>query len=272
MLHKSGSKIVAVVSRNKRSARTCARQVACRNYSNDVSVVPSGCDLVVIAVPDRSIRRVAESLAALSHLEFRRTAVCHTSGALSSDVLEPLARLGARVFSLHPIQTFPAKKPLRDQVRSMRGTTYGYEGPRACLSTAKRITRRLGGELLVVPKEAKILYHLACVIASNYPTALVGAVETIVGQFSRRGLQPFRKLIETSIDNAISSGAARALTGPIVRGDAAIVQAHLKAMSDPKLKALYKSLGLYALKLTSEEHRLPSKETKRLRVLLGSRT
>jgi predicted short-subunit dehydrogenase-like oxidoreductase (DUF2520 family) len=268
MLHRAGNKIVAVVSRDRNSARKCGRLMSCRNCSDDISAIPSSSDLVIITVPDQSIRSVAESLAALSHLNFRRIAVCHTSGALTSDVLEAVARGGARVLSLHPIQTFPAKNPLEDQIRSMKGITYGFEGPSASLPMARRLIGQLGGNILVVPKEAKILYHLACVIASNYSMALIGAVETITREFSRKGLQPFRKLIETSIDNAMTSGASRALTGPIVRGDVEVVEAHLKSMDDQALKELYKSLGLYTLEFASKEHKLSPEEIQRFRDLL----
>jgi predicted short-subunit dehydrogenase-like oxidoreductase (DUF2520 family) len=268
LLHRSGNKIVAVVSRNKRSAAKCGRAVSCRNCSDDVSVIPSSCDLVIIAVPDQSIRSVAQSLGALPHLQFKKIYMCHTSGAITSDVLDPVANKGARVFSLHPVQTFPRQNSLHEQIASMKGITYGVEGPTSSRGTAKTLVRHLGGEILFIPKEAKILYHLACVVASNYPVTLVGALEAVAGKFTRKTIRPFRKLLQTSIENAIRMGAKRALTGPIARGDSEIVSEHLNELQDPELKMLYKVLGTYALKLAIEDKRLQSDEIARLEELL----
>jgi predicted short-subunit dehydrogenase-like oxidoreductase (DUF2520 family) len=234
-------------------------------------MIPSSSDLVIIAVPDQSIRSVAESLASLTNLKFKHTSVCHTSGALTSDVLEPVARKGARVFSMHPIQTFPRQNSLKDQIRSMKGVTYGVEGPRNALETAKIVVRKLGGEILFVPKEAKILYHLACVIASNYSIALVGAIESVAGKFAQKKLEPFEKLLQTSLENAMKLGAGRALTGPIVRGDSKVISEHLKSIRDPQLRALYKSLGTYVLTLVADKKRLTSDQIARLHTLLGEK-
>lgn len=268
MLQRSGVKIDAVVSRNKRSAFALGRLVSCDNCSNAVSVIPSSTNLIVIAVPDQSIRGVAQSLSVLSHLHFRKLAVCHTSGALTSDVLQRVARKGARVFSLHPVQTFPKRKSLHGQIVSMKNVTYGVEGKARALPLAFSLVRRLGGKPLLVPKEAKILYHLVCVIASNYSVALIGAVEEMSRTFTRKGLSPFRKLIETSVGNALESGAVYSLTGPIVRGDEKVVASHLRSLKDPELRALYRSLGMYTLRLASRKRALSSRQTLSLRKLL----
>ncbi len=187
---------------------------------------------------------------------------------MTSDVLEPVAMKGARVFSLHPVQTFPRQNSPHDQIVSMKGVTYGVEGPKGSRATARLLVRQLGGEILFIPKEAKILYHLACVIASNYSVTLVGALESVAAKFTRKKIRPFRKLLETSLDNAIRMGAKKALTGPIARGDSEIVSEHLNALQDPELRMLYKSLGAYALKLAIEDERLKSDDIARLEELL----
>jgi predicted short-subunit dehydrogenase-like oxidoreductase (DUF2520 family) len=268
MLHRSGNNIVAVVSRSEQSARKCGKVVSCRNCSDDLSVIPSTCNFILIAVPDQSIKTVAESLAALSNLRFSRISVCHTSGSLTTDALEPVARKGARVFSMHPIQTFPGEKSLKDQIRSMNGITYGVEGPQSSHAIAKSLVRQMGGEILFVPIEAKILYHLACVIASNYSVALVGAIDSIAGKITQKKLQPFEKLMQTSLENAMRLGAGKALTGPVVRGDSEVIAEHLRSIQDPELRTLYKSLGACVLKLAVQEGRLRPEQIAKLRELL----
>ena len=146
----------------------------------------------------------------------------------------------------------------------MKGIAYGIEGPQRALATATSLAKQLGGDALVVPKEAKMLYHAACVLASNYAVTLVGAVEALTGQFTIRSTDPFRHLIETSISNALESGAAKALTGPIVRGDADIISRHLQTIRDPDLRSVYKSLGLYALKLAVAEKKIALEDVDRI--------
>lgn len=269
MLFRARQKIVAVVSRNKLSAKTCSKIVSCKNCSEDFSIIPASSDLIIIAVPDPSIRTVAESIASVPNLPFNRMFVCHTSGALTSDELGPLALKGARVFSLHPIQTFPKQKSLTDQIESMKGITFGFEGPTNARTMARTLIRQLGGNILVVPKEAKILYHLACVIASNYSVTLVGALEPLVARFTQKKLAPFAKLLRTSLDNALEFGAADALTGPIVRGDGDTISRHLAAIQDPHLRTLYESLGAYALKMASDAGRLAPDQVSKLQELLN---
>ena len=268
MLFRAHHRIVAVVSGSVQSARKCGRLVACWVCSDDCSVIPSTTDLIFIAVPDREIRNVAAAIAAVPHLEFDRMYVCHTSGAITSDELAPLATKGARVFSLHPIQTFPRRTSLADQRKSMREISYGFEGPKNTLPFAKRIVRQLRGDILVVPKEAKILYHLACVIASNYSVTLIGALESVAAQATGKKLSPYLKLLTTSIQNATKIGAVDALTGPVARGDAAVISRHLGAIQNPELRNLYRSLGAFALKLAAQKGTLTADQELQLQDLL----
>ncbi len=267
-LFRAGHRIVGVVSLHKRSAITCGRLVKCRNCSDDVSIIPSATNVVLIAVPDSAIRGVADTLAVVHDLPFERMFVCHTSGALTSDELKPLGQRGAHTFSFHPIQTFPKEESLSDQIASMAGVTYGVEGSKYGLGMARRLVRHLGGNLLVVPKDAKIVYHLACVFASNYSVTLLGALESVAKLLKQKRTTPFEKLLHTSLENALKFGAAKALTGPIVRGDVDVIAKHIAAIRDPKLRSLYRSLGAYALGIARKEHRLTREKNARLKSLL----
>ena len=62
--------------------------------------------MVLITTPDSAIEGVAENLAQIGGKEWRGKVVLHTSGALDSSVLKPLADLGAATGSMHPMQTF----------------------------------------------------------------------------------------------------------------------------------------------------------------------
>jgi predicted short-subunit dehydrogenase-like oxidoreductase (DUF2520 family) len=268
LLHRSGHRIVSVISASKRSARTCARRVRCRIASDDVADIPFSSNLIIIAVPDEWVHAKADALAGLAHLDFKKLSACHTSGVLCSAELRSVSERGARIFSFHPIQTFPTARSLKEQLRSMKGITYGIEGPRTSISFARKLARALGGDALVVPKEAKILYHVACVFASNYSVVLLAAIEEVGSRVGLKGLKPFRKLIETSIRNAFEIGPTNALTGPIMRGSAETIARHLSALVHSPLRGTYKELAKYALRIAEKNKSLNAVQVELLSALL----
>jgi predicted short-subunit dehydrogenase-like oxidoreductase (DUF2520 family) len=185
--------------------------------------------------------------------------------------LRPLARLGSATFSLHPIQSFPGKLSRRQQLGALEGISYGVEGSAKAELFAKRIVRRIGGKMFRVPKDAKILYHLACVFASNYSVSLLGMVEELSKSVSKPELTAhLQKLVESSIRSVFKTSPRQALTGPIVRGDVATVRRHLARLrgTHKHLKNAYKILGQYALTLAKQDKRLTPKHIRRMKTAL----
>jgi predicted short-subunit dehydrogenase-like oxidoreductase (DUF2520 family) len=100
-------------------------------------------------------------------------------------------------------------------------------------------------------------YHAGAVMASN---ALVAALDAAVILLARAGverdaaLRAIGPLARTSLDNALNSGPQAALTGPIVRGDAATVAAHREALRDvdPTVAKLYEAAAGHLLQLAKQ--------------------
>ncbi len=130
--------------------------------------------IVLVAVPDSEIARVAAGLAA-SGVRWAGRTVLHTSGLQPARLLAPLARRGALVASLHPVQSF-ARKDAPASV--FAGITWGVEGDPAAVATCVRIVRALRGRVLLLSEQDKPLYHAACSLASN---ALVALEATAAG-------------------------------------------------------------------------------------------
>ena len=267
---RGGHQIVSVVSHDVRDARRCAKLVGCDIFSHSISDLSPKTEFLIIATPDESIRNVAYSVSKLPHLNFRRLRVCHVSGVLSSGALKPLTRKGSLVFSFHPLQTFSPHNSLHRQMISMKNISYGVEGSATTMRFAEKLARDIGGRIFLVPKEEKILYHIACVIASNYLIALEGLVEELTGRLgSRSGLEHFSSLLETSIRNGIRLSAANALSGPIARGSSDVVRRHLKRLRHEKdLRSLYQVLGLQTLKLALRGARIARKQARELKIIL----
>jgi predicted short-subunit dehydrogenase-like oxidoreductase (DUF2520 family) len=226
--------------------------IQCRNFSDSLSDIHRETRIILIAVPEEYILGIAEEILKHSHLDFSKLAVFHTSGSLTSDALLPLRKKGAVVFSLHPIQSFSKALTLDHHIVRMKNVVYGFEGYKTALPLARRLVEALCGKLVRIPKEEKILYHIACVFASNYSVAVLGTVEELTQRIhGDLKLSHFEPLVKTSIENAFSLTPVMALTGPIIRGSTSTLEGHVNELrkKDKTLASLYQQIGLQALKM-----------------------
>ena len=273
LLFRAGYRIVSVISRNQTSARKLARFVHCPHYSTSLSDISPATSIICIAVPEEYILGIAKEISKSVHIDFSKLAVFHPSGSLSSDALLPLRRNGAITFSLHPIQSFSKSSSLAHQMDQMQHSVYGFEGEKAAIPIARQLVKSLHGVFVTIPKEEKILYHIASVFASNYSIALLGVVDDVVKRIgSELTLAHFKPLVRTSIENAFQQTPVQALTGPIVRGSFATVKNQLQQLQniDPSLAVLYQHIGLQALKMAETRKSMKPKIAKQIRQILES--
>jgi predicted short-subunit dehydrogenase-like oxidoreductase (DUF2520 family) len=240
--------------------------VRARDASSSIRDISPKTDLVIIAVPDESIAEVSSDLSRSAPLVWERAAVFHSSGVLTHDALSDVAARGATTFSLHPIQTFPQRIKPRQQLELMKGVWYGFEGGDAARGLASRLVRDFGGRMVSIPKEAKILYHVACVFASNYPVAVLGAAQALALKAGLPGLEPLQPLIETSVRLTLSGDPKEVLTGPVARGSVRTIRAHLNELSGelPLMGDAYKVIGMLALELVKQRGGLDEKRIREL--------
>jgi predicted short-subunit dehydrogenase-like oxidoreductase (DUF2520 family) len=161
-------------------------------------------DIVLLCVPDGEIARVARAIAV-------DAIVGHCAGAMTLDALSP-----HRGFSLHPLLAITGESTRFD------GAAAAIAGTDAdTLAMARELTLRLGMTPITIADADRTLYHASAVAASNY---LVALEETAATLGARVGLErrPRARLAETARENWARDGAA-SLTGPVVRGDEAVV-------------------------------------------------
>ncbi len=257
VLTEEGARITAVVSHTRSSARAAASYLRCRVYADTLNAIPPETGIVFITTPHDAVRGVAEMLARLEGLDFRRTSFCHASGMLTAAVLAPLEERGSAVFSFHPLQTFPRSFPPRAMVTSARGIWYGADGSPRALLVAGRLARALRGRLLRVPPESRELYHATCVVASNHLNALLGVIREMTSAVTggkEPSLDPFRPIIEATLRNVFATSPAAALSGPVARGGVGTVSRHLEAVrvSVPALLPYFTRMTLETVRLAAE--------------------
>jgi predicted short-subunit dehydrogenase-like oxidoreductase (DUF2520 family) len=218
-LRAAGSRIVAA------SVRTPASATRVREVLPDVPLTSPedaalGADVVVIAVPDDVLGHVVPQVARCMR---DGATVVHTSGIYGATVLAPC---GDRVAATHPAQAIPTAGT------SLDGVWFGVTCSDAMRPWADRFVTEIGGIPFRVAEEDRARYHAALAMASNFAVTLAGDAGDLLGE--PRLLEP---LLRQTMANVITLGATEALTGPIVRGDAGTVRAHLHALPPALLES-----------------------------------
>ncbi|MEW5734656.1 MAG: Rossmann-like and DUF2520 domain-containing protein [Thermodesulfobacteriota bacterium] len=245
LLFQAGYPVAGVASRTAVHARAAADILETDNWSTDPWEVTKKADLCFLTTTDSAIEGVCAAIADADGFA-PGSVVLHSSGALTSEILVSARKCGARIGSMHPMQSFAGDRP---GVNLFSGILVSLEGDPEALSICRQIVADLGANHARVRSEAKTLYHAAAVVASNYLVTILSmafALNEAAGISPAESLQGLLPLIHGTLGNIQAQGIPNALTGPIARGDLTTVERHLGEIEKkiPRLAALYKSLGL----------------------------
>lgn len=239
-----------ILNRSEESGSAAARFIGAGRAVAGVEEM-SPAEVFLIGTPDDQIAESCRALAA-SGLLRSGDVVFHCSGALPSADLISAKEAGACIGSVHPVQSFanPA-----ESVETFGGTFCGMEGDDQALEILRPAFEAIGGKTIAINPQFKTIYHTAAVMVCNYLTSLIeiGAQTYLKAGLDREtAMQVMEPIVRGTVDNIFNSGTVRALTGPIARGDHAIVAKQLSAMSDwnPRFGNLYRDLGATALELS----------------------
>lgn len=253
-LSSSGYSVQALMSQGLRSAKKAAALVRGRPLSlkaSELDRLPAS-KIILIATPDDQIARTATKLASSKISPPKNRVVLHTSGALSSSVLKPLASLGFHVGSLHPLVS--VSDPKTGQ-KGLRGAFYCIEGDAIATRAARALVKDLGGRSFKISSANKPLYHAAAVMASGHVLALYDLATDMLVHCGLKRVEALRillPLLESTVSNLSQADPSRALTGTFARGDIATVRRHLEALSKDGLTQaleIYRLLGSRSLEL-----------------------
>lgn len=244
--------VVACSAISARSRRLTERRLPDTRIAA-VPDVAGAAELLLLAVPDAELPGLVSGLAAIGAVH-PRTIVAHTSGANGIAVLAPLTALGCTPLAIHPAMTFTGGD---EDITRLGETCFAVTAAdETGYAVAQSLVLEMGGEPFRVREQARTLYHAALAHGSNHVVTVVAdAVEALrralagdelLGQelvsdepngLAERVLAP---LARAALENTLSRGQA-ALTGPVARGDAAAVAAHLAALRDvdPALAQAY---------------------------------
>jgi predicted short-subunit dehydrogenase-like oxidoreductase (DUF2520 family) len=242
LMMRGGVEVAAVGGRCSESAGETVRFIG-GGHAVPIRELPRYARHIVIAVTDGAIPEVA---AEVVNGGLKDGIVLHTSGASGMEVLEILRPARISYGVLHPLMTVPS--PERG-VETLPGATFAFAGNGDAPGWAESLIALLGGKALRVDPNFWQHYHAGAVMACNYQMALVdSALELmeIAGIGRNAALGALGPILRATMDNILTSGPERALTGPISRADTGTIRRHLGAVKDasPQTRNLYIAGGL----------------------------
>jgi len=234
-----------------------AQTIAAASGHSSVSTLEStphiASDVVFITTQDAGIASVSRELAPrLSGKPF----VFHTSGALSSIVLNDLKMVGCRTGSIHPLVSVSGGDAGPER---FNGAYFCIEGQPDALDMARKIVTSLDGIPFSVDTNFKTLYHAAAVMACGHLVALFDAAVEMMTKCglsedeSRKILLP---LVKSTVQNIGEQSTAAALTGTFARADVETFVEHLKILNTTvadEILEIYLLLGERSLELAAKQ-------------------
>jgi len=210
-------------------------------------------DIIFITTQDAEIKNVARELAVRVR---NKPFVFHTSGSLSSSVLEGLRQIGCKTGSIHPLVSISAPEL---GIERFQGSYFCIEGDPDAVKMADGLVKSLGGIPFSIDTKFKTLYHASAVTACGHLVALFdAAVEmmTHCGLSDADAKTILMPLVKSTVQNLDEQSTAAALTGTFARADSETFTKHLQALNENvsgELLEIYLLLGERSLELAARQ-------------------
>ena len=247
-LASSGLAVCAVASRRADGAQALADRIAgCRVLP--AQAVADACDLVFVTTPDAAI---AATLAACRWRE--GMAVVHCSGVTEVAALDAARRDGALTGGFHPMQTFGDPEAA---ARSLPGCTITIEAPQPLDATLVALAGRLQCRVNRLPPGMRARDHAAAGYTSQVIHVLfdeAAALWRTWGATEAQAVDALLPLARGTLEAIASAGIARAMPGPVSRGDVESIAKHTEALAAIDAGArldLYRTLCAATVRIAS---------------------
>lgn len=239
-LSQRGLNVTAVASQRRAGAEALAAPLAgCRVET--VQGVVDACDLVFVTTPDSAI---AATVAAARWRD--SVAVVHCSGVTEVAALDCAKAQGALTGGFHPMQTFgdPAAA-----ARSLPGCTVTVEAPEPLDTLLVALAERLQCRVNRLPPGMRARYHAAAGYTSQFVNVLFAEAARLWaswGASEEQATAALLPLARGTLEAIAAAGIARAMPGPVSRGDVGSIARHLDAVAPLGEEALQRYRTLCA--------------------------
>ena len=220
----------------------------------DAVTLSKTAEILFLTTPDDRIAPSCTTIAEMGGF-FEGQRVFHCSGSLASTLLAPAAENGALIGSLHPLQSFAEPEMKKNP---FAGIIMAVEGHPDAVETGLSIAALLCARGITIRTDAKVLYHAAAVVASNYFVTLMDFAFDLLdasGIEAQDAMAVLGPLVDGTLKNLKKTDPPTALTGPVARGDVAIIDSHLEAIcrDRPERERLYRELGRFTLEVARKK-------------------
>lgn len=215
----AGITIFQVYSPTATNAKALAKKLHAKAISN-LADIDTTADIIIIAIKDDALAKIGKTL------RVGKTLVVHTSGATPANVLE---NCSANYGVFYPFQTFN------------KSVKVDFANVPVCIeANAKKAEKQLEGLAKLVTNTCYKLdsnqrqwLHIMGVFSSNFSNLMYH----ITSQIASEQNIPFSivyPLIEQTAAKIKTNAPATVQTGPAIRGDKKVMQAHLKKLEHNK--------------------------------------
>lgn len=220
------------------------------NILNENELNKISTDIIFITTQDSEIENVAKKLAQVVE---NKPIVFHTSGSLSSEILQSLKAKGCKVASFHPLVSISDAKIGAERFAN---SYFCLEGDEEAVNVGKQIVADLQGNAFSIETKYKTLYHASAVMACGH---LVALFSTAIEMLSKCGLSAEKSkeillpLVKSTVENLQIQSPNEALTGTFARGDVEILLKHISSINEnlsSEILDIYLKLGEVSLKLS----------------------
>ena len=222
--------VVQVYSHTEASARALASRLWEAEPVTDLGRVVPDADIYLVSLADHAAADV------LARLRPNNALWLHTSGSLPLDILRPMSR---KCGVFYPLQTFSkAVKPDMAKIPLfIEGSTPGVE------AEIREMGEKVFSRVVRADSELRRRMHVAAVFACNFTNYLWAVADDLL-RAEGLDLSVLHPLLEETLRKAetLPGGPAAGQTGPAVRGDVRVMDAHASSLS-PELADIYRRLS-----------------------------
>ena len=226
-LYKSGAKCRYIYSRDIDKSKELAA-ITEGEFTDDISLVSDGADLVIIAVSDDAIEEVAKKI------KPNKSILVHTSGNVSMKILGSYSKFYGVLYPLQSIRTTDSDKkekvPLLIEASSDKVE-------KKMIGFAELVSR----DYRVITSEQRRKIHLVAVLLNNFVNHLGVIAEDILNTHNLK-FDVLLPLLEKTVENIRAGNALNSQTGPAIRGDQSTIDDHMKQLK-PEIQRLYKAFS-----------------------------
>ncbi len=226
-----GFELVQIYGRNKKSTNRLAKKIKSKAVFS-LDQIDTKADLYLLMITDDAIAPFAKKLSKQIPLS---SLVCHTSGSVSSDVLQPFKHIGV----IYPLQTFSTNEKL-----DIAQVPFFYSSSnRTTKKKIQKIAEIISDKAVFIKDSDRKNLHLSAVFSNNFVNHLLLHAKEIAEE-SKIDFEYLHPLIRETIRKALFSDPGKTQTGPAKRNDKNVLRNHIRMLEgDEAKRKIYRLLS-----------------------------